>query len=410
MYLEMGYNVVLFTDEYDPENEYDIPQEVKRVILPSSLGIQRDEYGERAKVLAQKIKEYSVDIMCYQAGSSKMLLFDMMLLKLYNVPVVVTVHEVAFQNMLTMNGELAQRPKVLRLADCVTVLSRVEETYWKTLGVKAIYIPNPIIIDEGKRDTSVIEKNSIVWVGRLDNMTKGCLGLVPMMKYVVASIPDAKLYVVGNEVSSNIKKKMERQIKRNNLQNNVILCGHSTDVSLYYQRAEIHLMTSISETFPMTIAESKMHRLPLVMYELPFVEFCRDPRGYISVPQGERKKLADAIIKVLTDEEYKKQLQKEAWESLSDFASYNLKDAWKDAFEKAKEKFQLEKTNEELKMILISLLHHYSYGARMNKKEKIKLRQKLKEERKIKTTWEYRLGRVLLMIPRFVLKKRKKRK
>ena len=85
-----------------------------------------------------------MDVVCYQAASSQKLLFDMLLLKLYQVPVILTVHEVAFQNMLTMNPEMATRPSIYHLADFVTVLSRAEQKYWRCFGVNAIYVPNPI--------------------------------------------------------------------------------------------------------------------------------------------------------------------------------------------------------------------------------------------------------------------------
>ena len=147
-----------------------------------------------------------------------------------------------------------------------------------------------------------------------------------------------------------------------------------------------------------------MYGLPLVMYELPFVEFCRDKRGYISVPQGDKGKLADALIKVLQDDEFKQQLQVGARESIADFREYDIKSEWAKVFAQVREGFAEEETDEDLKEILQSLLHHYSYGARMNRKEKAKLHNKLKAERKIRRSLEYRLGRILLYIPRRILR------
>ena len=71
----------------------------------------------------------------------------------------------------------------------------------------------------------------------------------------------------------------------------LFVCGYDTDIDSYYRRSELHILTSISETFPMAIAESKSYGMPLVMYELPFVELVRESKGkgIVSIPQGDIK-------------------------------------------------------------------------------------------------------------------------
>ncbi len=378
IYMKLGYKVVLFTDEFSEENEYALPESVLRIVLPSSLTIKKSEYHKRAEAFLTAIKEHNVDVVCYQAASSQKLLFDMLLLKLYQVPVILTVHEVAFQNMLTMNPEMATRPSIYHLADFVTVLSRAEQKYWRCFGVNAIYVPNPISNQLIHRDPEQIEKNTILWVGRLDSTTKRCLEVVDIMKDVVEEIPDAKLLVVGGEYSSGILKKMEERIAKRELEHNVILCGYDTDIDSYYRRSELHILTSISETFPMAIAESKSYGMPLVMYELPFVELVRESKGkgIVSIPQGDIKMMAKSIVKILKDKEYKERLQKEAHDSLEAFLSVDPKSKWQEIFCNLGNRETYIEEDQTDSILLRSFLQHYEYGASVNKKQKDFLRKK----------------------------------
>lgn len=322
----------LFTDEFSAENEYELPKEAVRVILPSSLTIPKSRYMERADLFLAKAEEYSIGVMHYHAASCAMCLFDMLLLKLHGIPVVLSVHETPFSSLLTMNMDIADRPWVYRLADRVTVLSQADQKYWNCLGVPAVYIPNPIQVQLKDRDLSKVQKNTILWIGRLDAVTKRCMDIVPIMKHVVQYIPDAQLLVAGNEVTPGIRKRMEDGIQKNGLEKNVTLCGYDAEVDHYYRLCEVHMLTSISESFSMTISESKAYGMPLVMYELPALEFCRDKRGIVSVPQGDVKRMAKAVVKILSDEDNKRRLQQEAHDSLEKFLAFDLKTAWNQLF------------------------------------------------------------------------------
>lgn len=412
IYLEMGYKVVLLTDEISEGAEYGLPNEVIRIVLPSALKIKKDEYEIRAKKLLDVIKENKIDVLCYQAASCPKLIYDVLLLKLNNVPIILTVHECAFQNMLTLNTEMVNRPSVYKLVDYMTVLSRVEELYWRGLGANAVYIPNPVTHEIVHRDAAEIEKNTIVWVGRLDTRTKRCLDVVDIMKSVTEEIPDARLLIVGNEVSVGITEQMQQKIKKMGMERNVILCGHTTDVESYYRRAEIYMLTSVSESFSMTLAESKAFGLPAVLYEMPFLEFCRDKRGYLSAPQGDKKKMAENIVNILTNDDLKITLQQEAQESLKTFLEYDIKDAWNHIFLGLSKGHPAAEYDENLTILLRSMLQHYNYGATINNNEKKGLKKKieklsdqLNDLKNVKKSWNYRLGRILFSLPRQIISK-----
>ncbi|MDE6433958.1 MAG: glycosyltransferase [Lachnospiraceae bacterium] len=393
MFLQMGYKVVFFVEEV-ADIEYEIPEGVERVVLPPSYLILKVDYIKRAVVLQRMLEEYKIDLMVYNAASSTKLLFEIIIMKLLNIPMILVVHEVAFQGMLTVNKELANRPSVFRLADKVVVLSSTEELYWRLLGVNAYYIPNPISNQIVNRDKAEIENNTIVWVGRLDFNTKRCMDAVDAMKMVVSEVPDAKLLIIGNEVTKGAVKQLENKIRKSGLENNVILCGETTNIDLYYKKASIHLLTSVSETFPMTIVESKSFGIPLVMYNLPFIEITKSGKGLISVPQGNKNLLSEAIVKILKDDEYREKLGEEAKNSLAEFLQYDLKKAWSDLIESPIEKEKISNIGDKKYEVLMqSMLMHYGEGSRRNYK-------RIKDYEKIENSKDYKIGRILLRYPK----------
>ena len=365
MYRNLGYNVVLFTDEYRPGDEYDLPKDVKRIILPSALSLSHEKYNIRATEFVAELKKHQVDIVCYHAASSPMLLFDLILIKMQKIPVVLSMHEMAFQSFLSFSPEIVNRPSMYRLADVVTVVSNTDKFFWHHFGLNVAYLPNPIDVSLITAKKRKEEKNTIVWLGRLDALTKKYMDTVEIMQEVVFEVPDAKLLIVGSEYTKGAVEQLKQAILKNGLENNIELCGHTNDVSKYYEKASIHLLTSISESFSLTIAESKAYGIPLVMYELPFLEIIKDKRGYLAVPQGNSKMMAKAIIKLLKDDSYRNEMGKEALASLQEFNKFDLAGAWQNVFESISLKTSNNEKKEldaEVEILLKAMLHHYESG------------------------------------------------
>ena len=369
IYISMGYTVVLFTDEFSATDEYDLPDKVCRVVLPSSLTITKDDYITRASAFEENLNNYNIDIVFFHAASSRMLLFDLLLIKLQKIPFVLTVHEIAFQSILAINSDMVTKLYIYRIADCVTVLSRIEENYWKALNVNAYYIPNPINIDIIDRDIDQVDKKTILWISRLDLIQKRYTDTIPIMKEVVKEIPDAKLLIVGNEVTANAYQTLIDGIKRNGLEKNIILCGFSPDVSEYYRKASIHILTSTWEAFPMVITESKSYGIPLIMYELPYLEVLRDNCGFISVEQGNTKGMAEAIVKLLSNDQLRSEMGKAAKNSLKSFMSVDISQTWQKIIENIRNKtndFSKDNDNSDLSIMLQMLLSLHEMACKNN--------------------------------------------
>lgn len=69
----MGYQVVLFMDELKPPNDYEIPNDVPRIILLNYESYKQSNYENRAKIIKHTIKKYGIDLMIYHEWMSKLL-------------------------------------------------------------------------------------------------------------------------------------------------------------------------------------------------------------------------------------------------------------------------------------------------------------------------------------------------
>ena len=432
MYISMGYKIVLFTDEYDEQNEYSLPEEVTRVILPNSLKIKRTEYKERAQEFKTSLVENKVDIMLYHAASSQMLLFDMLLIKTQQIPFVLTVHEVAFASMLHMNRKIVDNALVYRIADKVTVLTKMEEKIWRSFNINATYVPNPMDVSIVDRKQEYVEKDTILWIGRLETWQKRFMDTVDIMREIVRKRPDAKMFIVGNDVSKDATKNLLKRIEEFGLEENMILCGYSSDVDEYYRKASVHISTATWESFGMTIVESKSYGIPLVTYELPFLEILETSKGFIAVDQGDTKAMGKAVATLLEDKELYEKMSKEAKESVMPLMSIDLCEIWRgiiDGISIKPDRKIIIPDNEDFSIVMKMLLALYENGhekltelqnktkkAETNTKNRLKrveaeakkievnMKNKLKKsEEKLKKTrksYTFRIGKFIMFIPR----------
>lgn len=363
LYLELGYEVVLFTDEYEPDEEYPIPQKVKRVLLPSALTISYGEYRQRAKALRTACEDYRVDMLLYEAAECRMLAYDMLLIKAMGLPFCVGVHGLFCAEFLNMNTLICEKLETFKLVDRLVVLSETEKSFWEIFKIPATYIPNPIpkIAETQKAE------EYILWLGRLESVTKQHMDAINIMNKVVKVHPEAKMKIVGNEVTHDAKKNMTKRIATLKLEENIEVCEYTPEVGPFYENAGIFLVTSATESFSMTVVESKGYGIPLVTYEMPYLETLKEKKGYFSVPQNDLEAAARAIITLLEDGALRKRMGKEARESYEALEHYDVKEAWKNFFAEVAEKKEKVSAKvfeqEQMELVMRTMLQHYKKGS-----------------------------------------------
>lgn len=349
IYMEYGYKVVLITEEEKQSTDYDIPECVNRYVL------ENKDRTIRAQQLEKILKEEEIDILCHHNALSLLLAEDFFVVKKCNVSFVLCKHQV-FTHELTLFQNYYNRQKdIFRQMDKVVVLSKAEEKYWRDLGVNATYIPNPCDKEDGK--IFYDKKDYIVWVGRLDLTSKKYLDIIPIMQEVVKEFPDCKLKMFGSGDSGSVEF-LQKKIKENNLENNIVYCGYTLDKNEIYAGARVQLSVSVFEAFPMNIYEGKAYGIPLVTYNLPYLELLQEKKGYIAIEQGNIFQAANAIITLLSDKNMEEKMSKEAKESIKKFAEVNIGEQWHQLFVDIDKKLCIE-NNTEMGKILDTIYGHF---------------------------------------------------
>lgn len=369
LFAEMGYQVTLILDSKD-EIAYEVPDGVEVVTIPSESSVQSTQsYLQRAKRLREIIQDKKIDTIIHHGASSQILLYDLLLCKKSNIYFVSVKHETFSQYMVYRSNTMHLQQNVFKLADRLVTLSQDECNFWEVQGVKAVHINNPTgdyAVAEFERERG----KHILWLGRLDRLQKQSLDIVPIMREVVKTVPDAVIKIYGNEIAPGVINELNAEIEKYHLEQNIEYCGFVTgNVGEIYQNAAVFLVTSAFESFPLTIYESKLNGTPLVTYQMPYLKMLKDGLGYIAVENDNTVQAADAIIKILQDNELRERLSKEAKESVLPFSNEKVKESWQQLFDTLHEEYVKEEKQysaEEMKVLLETMMYHYRKGLSMD--------------------------------------------
>ena len=88
----LGYHVILFTDEFSNLEDYQYGENITRIVLPNITDVTSKSIRNRMVYLAKMLQRYNVDILIYHAWVWKVLLADMLSAKLAGVKFVVHTH------------------------------------------------------------------------------------------------------------------------------------------------------------------------------------------------------------------------------------------------------------------------------------------------------------------------------
>lgn len=356
LWQKAGYNVVFIAEEPATLEDYTLPEGTPRVIIKKASNSKKEAYVERAENWEAIVSTYHLDTIVYKAWESPLLFWDALCLKSLNLNLVVESHNTfscLFRLQMPHRYEL---PFTYRLVDRVVVLSRVFARFWNNY-CPAYYIPNVTTLCP-KEKCATLHSQTILWVGRIAR-EKHPLDAVKIFAQIHKSNPNATMIMVGGGDDPTLQHELEQEIQTLALENCIQLTGYTTNVTPYYQKAALLLFTSDYEGFPMVLAEAKSYGLPIIMYDLPYLEMARDQRGIIAVAQGDIKSMAENATDLLSEDGTQKRLQlgEQSRKSAEDFASFDQIGAWKrvfDSLQKPEEaEAQMASVDEQLMMELL---------------------------------------------------------
>ena len=196
--------------------------------------------------------------------------------------------------------------------------------FYKKLGFKnEIFIPNLYTFEPSETPSSNLTGHNIIMLGRLNDVIKGAIYAVKTMSYIIKEVPDAKLIIHNSNGRSAVMENIAKQL---NITNNIIFNTYTGNITTNFLNSSVLMYTSLSEAFPMAMIEAKAHGLPVaafyVAYSPPY------HNGVINVDMLDCQALANEIIKLLKDYNYRKEMGEKSKLSLNQFKNNETVQIW----------------------------------------------------------------------------------
>ena len=310
-FLESGYKVVLITETPPTAADFPAPPEVVRELIPAKV-------EGRLEALRDIFERHEVDLYYTHASFARQTLWDLLIVRfLLHRRVIVHAHGIFPCSLVWDEDNLQYRIDLYRLADKLIVLTRADAFYYGAYGIDGVYLPNPLPVIEGSGFSSDarFSTRTVLAVGRVCSV-KRTLDVLKVAAELQSIDPTIKFLIVGSREDQIYWRQMQNFYRGKALGPTVNFLPYTTDVAAEYLKGAMLVVTSQLEGFPMVMAEAKGYALPVVSYDLPYVEFFRQARsGIIAVPQGDYRAMAQEVKRVLDDRVLYDRLSKESRDS-----------------------------------------------------------------------------------------------
>lgn len=219
-------------------------------------------------------------------------------------------------------------------------------------GVRSTVIPNPapypLSVFEPRLTPSEYlapQRKLLLAVGRLSEQ-KGFDYLLMAFSELAAKHQDWDLVILGEGA---IRPALESQIQALGLEARVHLPGQAGNVSNWYQRADLYVMSSRHEGFPNTLIEAMAHGCAVVSYDCdtgPRDIIRHGDDGLLVGPVGDVLALASALDQLMLDDEARQRMGQKAIEVRERYSVENVLRMWDRVFDEVTKKPNLKNSDQ----------------------------------------------------------------
>ncbi|MBT2685469.1 glycosyltransferase family 4 protein [Bacillus sp. ISL-37] len=262
------------------------------------------------KKLISFIKDEKIDIIHTHGARAN--LYGYFISKFTDVKWVITVHSDPRNDFLGrgMKGKMftSLNLAVLRNADHFFAISTRFKEMVEGFGVnssKITTIYNGVDFNEdqvssrkvSRADLKLLQSDFVLlMVARFDPVKRHDIALKAVER-VKHDYPIVKLLLLGD---GQTKPEVENLVKSMGMENNVIFLGYKENVRDFYQLADITLLTSRTESFPLVLLESARENVPVITTDVGGVhEMIPDSKMGFIVPVDDEDSVANAIFKAI---------------------------------------------------------------------------------------------------------------
>ena len=290
-------DISLITYKGKEKDEYLLPNNIKRISL-----------SEQRLNLCQIIIKEKIDILIYNYEDKEIEELN----HLQNTKVIYYNHS-SFLYWIYQRSLYKFQDTVYQIyKKCKYVISLipVENDYlFKKWGINSVLMDNPCTFEYDSVKPSALSYKNIIMIGRAKDPVKRYELGIKAMETIVKEIPFCEMNII-----SSVDKNLALLIKNLKLENNIRFTGFHENVEIYLKNTSLHILPSLSETYPMVLSEAKIFGIPSILCGLDYLALSRE--GTIIIYDDNPHTIGKEAIKILTDDEYRKKLGREARESM----------------------------------------------------------------------------------------------
>lgn len=358
LFVGMGYEVVILCEEEPSENDYDLPEGVKIVVLPN-IKTSFKTLDKHLAAFCTSLADYHIDMIIDHAWVDYFgLLAHMLSAKALGIPYVMHCHNIYSAPMIKSALFFADMPYIYALADHIVALSETDREYWQQFNNNVTVVANPMTFDLNTVTPVSLESKNIIWIARVSS-EKQPYDAVDIFKLIADQIPETKMYLVGSAKTDSEMNALKKYINTIGLTDRIIVTGFVKDVETYYNDSSVFLCTSVYEGWLMTLLEGQSFGIPTVMYEMPWLTITQGEQGIVTVPQGDKRQAALEVLKLLNDDELRISMGKTARENIERIAAFDYSGTWRGVIE-CMETERTFKTNDAIRATMFDVMYwHY---------------------------------------------------
>lgn len=302
------FNLYLFTILNKEDNEYMIPDNIKRDVIKNNL--------------INKIIKKKIQILIYQLESPEEI---NLLNNIKKLKVLFYLHTSSF-DWIYFNYSIF-KSMYSAFANSKYILSIVpfdNEYLFKKWGIRSVYLNNFITYDYNSTiQCDITLAKSILMIGRGDAKKKRFHIGIQAMEYINNEVPNIELEIISNLNRINNLKNLVDNL---NLNNNIQFLGYFSSPEILYKNISLNIFPSISEAFPMVLCETKIYGIPSILLGLDYITVSTG--GTAIIYDDSPETLSKEAIKILNNDQIKKELGMKARKSMKKFNNILLLSKW----------------------------------------------------------------------------------
>jgi glycosyltransferase involved in cell wall biosynthesis len=247
------------------------------------------------------------------------------------IPVIVAEHTFVGAKAPSGMRGILHGPLYRRAAAVVALTQRGAGHMQEKFGCPATVIPNPVPFpnDVGATSTEPEHRDgnrAILAVGRLMPL-KGFDLLIEAFAQVAERHPDWKLRILGEGPA---RAELAQTIASRELSDRISMPGFTETVREEMQRADLFVLSSRFEGFPMALLEAMSEGLACISFDCETgpAELIEHRRNGWLVPANDTSALAEALDILMRDADLREQLGKRAGEVRKTYSLQAILDQW----------------------------------------------------------------------------------